>query len=123
MDTLAHEYGHHVQLLTNILISSTSREGWAKTTAAKLEESRRAELQATCLGAAFLGANKKSLGLGGEKLDTWEFQTKHSGDEYDPKKVRDHGSRKNTWLWAGAAFKTTSPASCNTFTAPPAKVS
>jgi hypothetical protein len=53
----------------------------------------------------------------------WEYQIQHSGDEYDPKKVRDHGSRKNQWLWAGPAFKTTNPASCNTYTAPAAKVS
>ncbi|HET6297346.1 MAG TPA: neutral zinc metallopeptidase [Kribbella sp.] len=124
MDTLAHEYGHHVQWLTNILISSDSREGWATTEAAKLEESRRLELQANCLGSAFLGANKNTLGLaGGRKLDFWEWQTKHSGDEYNPKKKRDHGSRKNQWLWSGSAFKTTTPASCNTFTASADKVS
>jgi predicted metalloprotease len=123
MDTIAHEYGHHVQFLTNIGISSDSREGWAKTPAAKLEETRRLELQATCLGAAFLGANKTSLGFTGEKLDVWEFQTQHSGDEYNPKKIRDHGSRKSQWAWAGPAFKSTNPASCNTYTASPARVS
>ncbi|GAA1657639.1 hypothetical protein GCM10009744_58390 [Kribbella alba] len=123
MDTIVHEYGHHVQYLTNISISSQSREGWAKTQAAKLEENRRLELQATCFGAAFLGANQKSLGFTGPKLHMWEYQIQHSGDEYDPKKVHDHGSRKNQWLWAGPAFKTTNPASCNTYTAPASKVS
>lgn len=123
MDTLAHEYGHHVQYLTNISISSASREGWAKTPAAKQEESRRLELQASCLGAAFLGANKRSLGFTGQKLSMWEFLTQHSGDEYNPKKIRDHGSRKNQWAWAGPAFKSTNPASCNTYTAPAARVS
>lgn len=123
MDTLAHEYGHHVQFLTNIGISSDSREGWAKTEAAKQEESRRLELQATCLGAVFLGANKKSLGFSGDKLTAWEYETQHSGDEYNPKKIRDHGSRKNQWAWAGPAFRSASPASCNTYTASPARVS
>ena len=123
MDTLAHEYGHHVQMLTHILISSTSREGWATTEAAKLEENRRLELQATCLSAAFVGANKKSLEVTGLKLEVWQFQAKHSGDEYNPKKIRDHGSRKSQWYWAGPAFKTANPKSCNTFTAPAAKVS
>src|SRR5262249_46690779 len=104
-------------------IAADSREGWAKTKAEKLEWSRRTELQADCLAAAFLGANKKSLGLSGRKLDLWEWETQHSGDEYNPKKVRDHGSRKSQWLWSGPAFKSTSPASCNTFTAPAAKVS
>ena len=123
LDTLAHEYGHHVQVLTNIAISSESREGWMKSQAGKLEENRRFELQASCLAAVFLGANKSSMGLTGEKLKMWEFQTQHSGDEYNPKKVRDHGSRKSQWLWAGPAFKSTNPASCNTFVAPAAKVS
>jgi predicted metalloprotease len=123
MDTLAHEYGHHVQYLTNISISSQSREGWAKTQAAKLEENRRLELQATCFGAAFLGANKKSLGFTGAKLSMWEYQIQHSGDEYDPKKLRDHGSRKNQWLWSGPAFRSANPGSCNTYAAPAAKVS
>jgi predicted metalloprotease len=123
MNTLVHEYGHHVQFLTNISISSASREGWMKSQPAKLEESRRLELQATCLGAAFLGANRKSLAFRGEKLDIWEYEIQHSGDEYNPKKVRDHGSRKSQWVWAGPAFKSTNPASCNTYTAPSARVS
>ncbi len=123
LDTLAHEYGHHVQVLTNIAVSSGSREGWMKSQASKLEESRRFELQASCLAAIFLGANKQSLGFAGEKLAEWEWQTKHSGDEYNPKKVRDHGSRKSQWLWAGPAFKSANPASCNTFVAPAGKVS
>jgi hypothetical protein len=123
MDAMAHEYGHHVQMMTEMFTASLSREGWAKTDAEKLEWSRRAELQATCLGAAFLGANKKSMGFSGEKLRLWEWETQHSGDEYSPKKIRDHGSRKSQWLWAGSAFRSISPASCNTYSAPPKKVS
>jgi predicted metalloprotease len=123
LDTMAHEYSHHIQRLTNISISSDSREGWMKTEAAKLEESRRLELQASCLGAAFLGANKNTLGIRGNLLLSWEWDRKHSGDEYNPAKVRDHGSRKSQWAWTGPAFKSTNPASCNTYTAPSAKVS
>lgn len=123
MSTMAHEYGHHVQLLTNILISSASREGWAKTKAAKLEENRRMELQASCLSALFLGANKRSLELTGRKLAEWEDLSRHSGDEYDPKKVRDHGSKANHWYWESGAFKNPNPAKCNTFVAPAKRVS
>ncbi|MFC0623697.1 neutral zinc metallopeptidase [Kribbella deserti] len=123
MSTMAHEYGHHVQMLTNILISSTSREGWAKTKAAKLEENRRMELQASCLGALFLGANKASMELTGRKLAEWEYLAKHSGDEYNPKKVRDHGSKASHWYWESGAFRTPDPAKCNTFTAPAKRVS
>ncbi|MEU4197015.1 neutral zinc metallopeptidase [Kribbella sp. NPDC026611] len=123
LDTMAHEYGHHVQQMTEMLTAADSREGWARSNASKLEWSRRTELQATCFGGAFLGANKKSLGLSGNKLKVWEYEASHSGDEYNPKKVRDHGSKKSNWAWAGPAFKSTSPASCNTFTAPASKVS
>jgi predicted metalloprotease len=121
LDTMAHEYGHHLQRLVGILTY-----GWdpkaSQTSPAALLKSRRLELQATCLGAAFLGANKSALRLTGKRLDTWEYQTKHSGDEYNVDKLRDHGSRKSQWVWAGPAFQSANPSSCNTFTAAPAKV-
>jgi predicted metalloprotease len=123
LDTMAHEYGHHVQQMTEMITASFSREGWTNSKAMKLEWARRRELQATCFSAAFLGANKKSLGLSSEKLRLWQWEAQHSGDEYNPKKVRDHGSRKSNWAWSDPAFKSASPASCNTFTAPAAKVS
>ncbi|MEV8374820.1 neutral zinc metallopeptidase [Kribbella sp. NPDC056861] len=122
MNTMAHEYGHHVQALTEILTAAWSREGYSKTKDEKLAWTRRKELQASCLGATFIGANKATL-LRGDSLRIWELIEKNSGDEYNPKKIRDHGSKKSQWLWAGPAFKSTNPASCNTFTAPSAKVS
>ncbi len=123
LDTMAHEYGHHVQGLTEMLTASWSEEGWEKNAAKKLEWSRRTELQASCFAAAFLGANKASLRLTGSRLDIWEYGAKHSGDEYNPKKVRDHGSKTSHWFWSGPAFKSATPASCNTFTASPKRVS
>ncbi|TCC35347.1 neutral zinc metallopeptidase [Kribbella speibonae] len=123
MNTFAHEYGHHVQWLTNILISSDSREGWTNSKGAKLEWSRRLELQASCFGAAFLGANKQSLEIRGKKLDYYNYMAKHIGDENDPKSPPDHGSRASYWYWAGTAFKSGNPGSCNTYSAPSAKVS
>ena len=122
--TMAHEYSHHVQMLTNIVISSNSQAGWAKTPAAKLEWSRRLELQASCLGSAFISANQKTLGLVGERLDFWNYLSRHIGDELSDKKVvRDHGSSKSYTYWSGQGFKTANPATCNTYAAPPAKVS
>ncbi|GAA1144815.1 hypothetical protein GCM10009630_49350 [Kribbella jejuensis] len=123
IDTMAHEYGHHVQEMTEMLTAAWSREGWAKTKAEELDWTRRKELQATCFGAAFLGANKKSLGLSGNKLKIWQWEAQHTGDEYNPKKIRDHGSRKNNWAWSAPAFTSANPSSCNTFKAPAAKVS
>ena len=123
MDAIAGMYGYHVQYLTEILTAAMSRKGWAKTEPEKLEWTRRRGLQSDCLGAAFLGANKKSLGLTGAKLERWEFEKKHSGDDDEPKKPRIHGSFKNTWLWSSAGFKSADPGSCNTFAAPANKVS
>ncbi|MEV0803433.1 neutral zinc metallopeptidase [Kribbella sp. NPDC050281] len=121
LESIASMYGHHVQNMTQMLTADLSRQGWAKTESEKLEWGRRRQLQASCLGAAFLGANKKSLGLTGAKLDSWEDQVKQIGQ--DPKEARTHGSPKNNWFWAGPAFKSADPASCNTFTAPAGKVS
>jgi predicted metalloprotease len=121
LEAISAVYGHHVQNMTQMLTAELSRQGWAKTEAEKLEWNRRRQLQAGCLGAAFLGANKKSLGLTGAKVDAWEEQVKQIGE--DSKEARTQGSSKNNWLWASAGFKSTSPGSCNTFLAPAKKVS
>ncbi|WP_405064514.1 neutral zinc metallopeptidase [Kribbella sp. NBC_01505] len=123
MSTMAHEYGHHVQQMTEMLTAAWSEEGFEKDAVKKLEWSRRTELQASCFGAAFLGSNKASFALTGNRLTIWEYQTKHTGDEYNPKKERDHGSRANQWFWEGPAFTSASPSSCNTFTASAKRVS
>lgn len=117
---LAHEYGHHVQQSVGILtLYRFIAEG--KTASGQLELQRRKELQASCLGAAFLGANKRTLRLTGERLLIWQDIVRHVGDEYS--KIRDHGSRKNHAYWTLQAFKTTNPATCNTFSAPAKRVS
>ena len=65
---MAHEYGHHVQFLTGILNASWTRQNAFSTNAARLEESRRRELQASCLGAAYIGANKLYYPMSGGLL-------------------------------------------------------
>lgn len=116
---IAHEYGHHVQqsvgilTLYNELMRGRSESG-------QLEVQRRMELQASCLGAAFLGANKRTFRVSGERLRIWRYIVQHAGDEYG--EVRDHGSRKNHGYWTIRAFASANPASCNTFTAPAKRV-
>ncbi|MFI5696334.1 neutral zinc metallopeptidase [Kribbella sp. NPDC051586] len=119
--TLAHEYGHHLQLLTGIL--TTYDMGQLPFKSDELERNRRMELQASCFAAAFLGAQRKPLGLTGDHLDTFNYYVTHAGDENAPEHVRDHGSRKNHGYWTLRAFRSTNPASCNTFTAPAKRVS
>ncbi|MFD7159785.1 neutral zinc metallopeptidase [Kribbella sp. NPDC059898] len=117
---IAHEYGHHVQYSVGILtLYDELMRG--KSEARQLEVMRRKELQASCLGAAFLGANKSTFGLSGLRLRYWRYVVSHVGDEYS--KVRDHGSRKNHSYWTTRAFTSTTPATCNTFTAPAKRVS
>ncbi|MER7244371.1 neutral zinc metallopeptidase [Kribbella sp. NPDC000426] len=117
---VAHEYGHHVQRSVGILtLYNELMRG--KSEAGQLEVMRRKELQASCLGAAFLGANKRTFALSGRRLGIWRSIVQHVGDEYST--VRDHGSRKNHGYWTIRAFSTANPASCNTFTAPAKRVS
>ncbi|TDD14156.1 hypothetical protein E1218_33460 [Kribbella turkmenica] len=114
-DTMAHEYGHHLQHLTGILRASSNIQ-YERSGDAALQMSRRLELQATCLGGVFLGANKSSYGLnGGLFKSQLDWLHAHQGDEYGTR--RDHGSRAVVPRWAAAGFKTRSPASCNTYLA------
>ncbi|WP_433165753.1 neutral zinc metallopeptidase [Kribbella sp. CA-247076] len=114
-DTMAHEYGHHLQHLTGILRASSSIQ-YERSGDAALQMSRRLELQATCLGGVFLGANKGSYGLnGGLFKSQLDWLHAHQGDEYGTR--RDHGSREVVPRWANAGFTTRSPAACNTYVA------
>ncbi|WP_405064515.1 neutral zinc metallopeptidase [Kribbella sp. NBC_01505] len=119
---IAHEYGHHVQQSTGIL-TTYDANWWKKSKAVQLENERRLELQASCLGAAFLGANRSSFKLSGERLRIWKFIVRHVGDENNTLKIRDHGSYKSHAYWTTQAFTSTAPASCNTFKAAPKRVS
>jgi uncharacterized protein len=113
-DTVAHEFGHHVQNMTGILRASSNLE-YQLTGDKSLEMSRRLEIQATCFGAVFMGANKNSYKMTGSLKYWWTWMTAHSGDEYSTR--RDHGSRAIQPRWANAGFNTLSPAACNTYVA------
>lgn len=117
--TLSHEYGHHVQQSVGILT-------WyyrSQTTTGLLEDERRMELQASCLGAAFLGANNRTFQLTGRRLAIWQDIVRHDGDDYNQTTFRDHGSGANHAYWTNRAFASIDPASCNTFAAPAKRVS
>jgi predicted metalloprotease len=122
-EALGFVYGVHVQNLTGILESASRRQAEAASPALKLEQTRRAALQATCLSAVFLGAEKVTFPVTGDLLTWWKWRSKHGGDESDPRKVRDHGSDKSVELWMNKGFSAPNPGSCNTFVAAAAKVS
>jgi hypothetical protein len=117
--TLSHEYGHHVQWLTGILNASWTRQRAFSTYAAQLEESRRRELQASCLGGAVDGANKRNYPFSGGLMTQYNWIISHSGDQ--PGYPRDHGSLKNHAFWVTAGFNArhtyTVAGNCNTWNA------
>ncbi|HET6988833.1 MAG TPA: neutral zinc metallopeptidase [Kribbella sp.] len=121
LNTFAHEYGHHVQNLTGILGASVSRQQ-KMTPNQKLMESRRRELQATCLGAAYLGANAAFTPMRGPLLTNWKFLIAHTGDDYARPRIHDHGNRVSNYQWSLVGFNTKRPNSCNTFTAADVRV-
>ncbi|WP_344747563.1 neutral zinc metallopeptidase [Kribbella aluminosa] len=118
---MAHEFGHHLQQLAGI--SAYYDDRLDRTTgAASLEQTRRLELQASCLAAAFLGANRDTLDLYDDRIDAYQDEA-YSGDEDAPSSPRDHGSRKSSTAWSKAAFTAKSPSACNTWSAPANRVS
>ncbi|GAA1594144.1 hypothetical protein GCM10009789_55280 [Kribbella sancticallisti] len=119
VDTVAHEYGHHLQHLTGILRANNNIE-YQRSGDAALQMSRRLEIQATCLGNVFMGANKGSYKFTGQLKAQLDYLHSHQGDEYGTR--RDHGSRKSIPRWANAGFNTRSPRVCNTYVAAPALV-
>ncbi|GAB3937118.1 hypothetical protein GCM10029976_049690 [Kribbella albertanoniae] len=116
LSTFAHEYGHHIQKRTGILAASLERAQHMNA-GQKLEESRRRELQASCLGAAYLGINASFIPITGPLLQSYRFLISHTGDEYARPRVRDHGNRASNYQWNIAGFNTKRPGSCNTFKA------
>ncbi|WP_424185168.1 neutral zinc metallopeptidase [Actinokineospora sp. G85] len=104
---LAHEYGHHLQLLSGLLEDAALLEADLDEAGAA-EVSRRAELQANCLAGVFLAA----AALTPELVDDADssFADTISSDS--------HGSAKNQVHWAAAGKQTTAPAACDTWSAP-----
>ena len=119
--TMAHEYGHHLQAWAGITNQYNQRY-WATEGAARLEESRRLELQASCFAAAFFGANQRTLNYTGNRLERLQYH-QYGGDDPDLPKERDHGSAKNNRSWSQDAFKSAGPGSCITWAASPKRVS
>lgn len=122
-NVIAHEYGHHIQNMTGILSASWWRQNrMAKEPA--LAESRRRELQASCLGSAYIGANKAYYPMTGGLYNQWNWVVSHSGDQ--PGQPRDHGSPTNHAFWSHAGFKGdgkgTHAGSCRTWAAPATRI-
>ncbi|TWD81985.1 hypothetical protein FB561_3109 [Kribbella amoyensis] len=122
-NTIAHEYGHHVQAMSGLLTASWWRQNHMSKDAG-LAESRRRELQASCFGSAYIGANKAYYPMTGGLKAQWDYVVSHSGDR--PGYPRDHGSWTSHNFWSQAGFKGNGryshPGSCQTWAAPATRI-
>jgi uncharacterized protein len=115
---LAHEYGHHVQALSGILIAAYEQgEKVDKDSPLKLELTRRAELQANCFSGMFIasvnGRGSVSAKLGKAAADSFK----------DTVADKTHGTVKHQIRWGKDGFDKNRTASCNTWLAPADEVS
>ncbi|WP_344470179.1 neutral zinc metallopeptidase [Nonomuraea monospora] len=114
----AHEYAHHLQTLTGIRRSYETR--YRAEAGARAELRRRFELQADCLAGVFMGSVRGSLGRTGEEWAALDEVVRGSGDGGEG---RSHGKGVNRGRWFKRGLTTTSPAACDTWSAPAGKVS
>ncbi|MFC4562721.1 neutral zinc metallopeptidase [Nocardiopsis mangrovi] len=112
---LSHEYAHHVQGEAGILGYFHTARGAASGTDRDLL-TRRSELQANCLGGAFLGAAAGSFPIGRDEhahiLEDAELRGDYSAED------RTHGSPGNGRMWTAHGMDRADPAACNTWAAP-----
>ncbi|MGW0806337.1 neutral zinc metallopeptidase [Nonomuraea sp. NPDC002799] len=107
--TAAHEYGHHLQWLI----------GWRRAYGPG-EPKRRYELQADCLAGVFMGSVWSSLARGGSDWAALLDAVRANGDEGGER--RTHGKGINRAYWLQRGYRAVSPAACDTWSAPAAKV-
>jgi hypothetical protein len=108
---IGHEYGHHVQALTQVFSALYGREVTMNGVDAHLEDSRRLELQASCFSGVYIGADREAFPVTSEWLDVWGLVIRNTIDD-----EHDHGKGENHGYWTTAGFDAGSPAACNTYT-------
>jgi predicted metalloprotease len=115
---LAHEYGHHVQDMSGILLAESRREKTAgRDTEAGLELSRRLELQANCFAGMFLAS------VAGRGSVTKAMAATGAAAFADGGGEKDHGTAPNQGRWAQIGYQQNKTAACNTWAAPQGDVS
>ena len=111
--TVAHEFGHHVQKMTGILDAYDNvRWSGAVSRTVGLEMNRRMELQASCLGNVFVGANRRTMPMRGQNALQFDWAISHTIDT-----THDHGDADSHTFWSHRGYRSHNPSQCNTFTA------
>jgi predicted metalloprotease len=118
LGVLAHEYGHHVQDMSGILLAESRREKTAgRGTEAGMELSRRLELQANCFAGMFLAS------VAGRGSITRSMAADGAAAFADGGGEKDHGTASNQGRWAQIGYQQNKTAACNTWAAPQGDVS
>lgn len=118
---IAHEYGHHVQNRSGILLYG-NRVMDSGDVGVRNEASRRIELQAQCFAGAFLGAERVTLPMTRQQFNAMVRDVRGRGDERLPPDKRDHGSGRNYAGWVVTGYEGRRLAVCNTWTVPASRV-
>ncbi|MER6514586.1 neutral zinc metallopeptidase [Nonomuraea sp. NPDC001636] len=111
---IAHEYGHHVQQASGIWnYYWTARNTAGK--AARLQLSRKSELQAECFSAVFMSTMK---GTALVNQSDWDYTVQwfyKNGAKGWPQ--NDHGKGPTQAAWMTRGFNRGAPGACNTWAA------
>jgi predicted metalloprotease len=115
---LAHEYGHHVQLLSGINQGlGVKMRGMTEDSPEYLELTRRMELQADCFSGMFItaasGRGSISKALGTAAANSFRSSVTDT----------THGTVKHQTQWGTTGVKNNSTSACNTWVAPATDVS
>lgn len=114
--TMAHEIGHHAQQRAGIVPAFNRLYAQARTKTARDYLSHRVEQQAECMAGVFLGSVQESLPVVFEEWDqVVDWAAKHASDTV-------HGKGRNQAFWLERGYDSQSFLSCNTWTAPNARV-
>lgn len=111
-ETLAHEFGHHVQMMAGVM--------WAAANVANLggmdnlERSRRIELQTSCWAGRLLVATEATQ-FTAQDLETFVTWSQRDQDEY-------HGTKESNQYWWQRGMYSPTVGGCNTFTVGPERV-
>lgn len=112
-----HEFGHHIQWMSGVLPTYHEAKYEAgDQTAEGLELSRRAELQASCLGGMWYAGAWNGGGISDALVDQFLFDGYDRGD-WDSNKPRDHGSPQNNGAWQEHGYRNNRGNYCNTWAA------
>lgn len=117
----AHEFGHAVQHMTGIYQAKDDElnNSGGQDTAAGLEVSRRAELQATCFEGMELAALQQG-GVSAAYIAAALDDSRHRGDEYNSQP--DHGTVATNAMWLDRGYHSDTVSQCNTWAAPSSEV-